>query len=79
MSKQRSTTEIVEEIKNILSTKNKGKKVFDSDVAGVLRLTYVNLATMKRRNKIPYEQVVLFCDRCGLDSHDIFFDKKKNC
>ena len=75
-----STKEIIEKIKDIISRQPsfRGKKVFDIDVAGVLRLTQANLATKKRRNVIPFKEIVLFCERCGLDSRDILF-KKKSC
>jgi len=53
--------EIVEEIKNIISTEFKGKKIFDKDVADVLGVSQMNFATMKKRNKIPYAELLDFC------------------
>lgn len=76
MSELHTTKEVAEKIKDILSTKKKGKKVFDDDVAGVLRIIPANFATMKKRNKIPFKEIVLFCERCGLDPRDILFDRK---
>ena len=52
---------IVEEIKNIVSEDFKPKKVFDKDVAQVLGITQMNFATMKKRNKIPFSELLDFC------------------
>jgi DNA-binding Xre family transcriptional regulator len=56
-----SFTSIVEEIKSIISTEYKSKKVFDKDVADVLGISQMNFATMKKRNKIPFENLLDFC------------------
>ncbi len=54
-------TEIVDEIKIILSTDIKAKKIFDKDVADVLGISQMNFATMKKRNKIPFMELLDFC------------------
>lgn len=54
-------TYIVEEIKSIVSDEFKPKKVFDKDVAEVLGITQMNFATMKKRNKIPFNELLDFC------------------
>ena len=54
-------THIVEEIKTIISEKFNGKKVFDKDVADALGVSHMNFATMKKRNKIPYSELLDFC------------------
>ena len=54
--------EIIEKIKNIIS-KEKNKKIFDKDVAKELGITQANFATLKSRNKIPYQQILDFCAR----------------
>ena len=53
--------EIVEEIKSIVSSDFSGKKIFDKDVADVLGISQMNFATMKKRNKIPYAELLDFC------------------
>ena len=55
--------EIVEEIKNIVSSEFSGKKIFDKDVADVLGISQMNFATMKKRDKIPYVELLDFCAR----------------
>jgi phage repressor protein C with HTH and peptisase S24 domain len=53
--------EIVEEIKSIISTEFNGKKIFDKDVADLLGISQMNFATMKKRNKIPFGELLDFC------------------
>ncbi len=57
----KSFLEIVEEIKNILSSEFNGKKIFDKDVADILGISQMNFATMKKRNKIPFGELLDFC------------------
>jgi len=56
-----SFIEIVEEIKSIISTEFSSKKIFDKDVADILGVSQMNFATMKKRNKIPYQELLDFC------------------
>jgi len=53
--------EIVEEIKSIVSNEYSGRKIFDKDVADILGITQMNFATMKKRNKIPFGELLDFC------------------
>lgn len=56
-----SFANIVEEIKNIISPELSPKKVFDKDVAEALGISQMNFATMKKRNKIPFNELLDFC------------------
>jgi len=56
-----SFTDIVEEIKSIISPEFAPKKVFDKDVAEILGISQMNFATMKKRNKIPFAELLDFC------------------
>ncbi len=56
-----SFAEIVEEIKSIVSADFLTKKIFDKDVADILGITQMNFATMKKRNKIPFTELLDFC------------------
>ncbi|MDQ7045002.1 MAG: hypothetical protein Q9M32_03700 [Sulfurimonas sp.] len=53
---------------------NKHVKVYDKDVASSLGITQMNFATLKRRNSIPYENIINFCKKEGLCCSDVFFD-----
>jgi hypothetical protein len=72
-----STEEFLERMKDILSKHIDKPKVFDGDVADILHVDKQNMATMKRRNKLPLKEILLFCDRCGLDPLKIIM--KKSC
>ena len=56
-----SFTDIVEEIKSILSPEFSPRKVFDKDVAEILGISQMNFATMKKRDKIPFNELLDFC------------------
>ncbi len=56
-----SFSSIVEEIKSIVSKEFNAKKVFDKDVAGILGISQMNFATMKKRDKIPFVELLDFC------------------
>jgi phage repressor protein C with HTH and peptisase S24 domain len=58
-----SFVDIVEEIKSIISDDFKPKKVFDKDVAEVLGISQMNFATMKKRDKVPFNELLDFCAR----------------
>ncbi len=53
--------DIVEEIKDIISSDYRGKKVFDKDVANLLGISQMNFATMKKRDKVPFRELLDFC------------------
>ncbi len=57
----KSFANIVEDIKNIISPEFEGKKIFDKDVADVLGITRMNFATLKKRNRIPFNELLDFC------------------
>lgn len=56
-----SFVDIVEEIKNIISPELAPRKVFDKDVAEALGISQMNFATMKKRDKIPFNELLDFC------------------
>jgi phage repressor protein C with HTH and peptisase S24 domain len=56
-----SFTNIVEEIKSIISNEFGSRKVFDKDVADTLGISRMNFATMKKRDKIPFTELLDFC------------------
>jgi hypothetical protein len=55
--------DIVEGIKDIVSEDFPGRKIFDKDVADLLGISQMNFATMKKRDKIPFTQLLDFCAR----------------
>jgi phage repressor protein C with HTH and peptisase S24 domain len=57
----KSFYDIVETIKDIVSNEFSDKKVFDKDIAELLDISQMNFATMKKRNKIPFNELLDFC------------------
>ena len=53
---------------------SKEKKVYDKDIAILLGITQMNFATLKRRNSIPYENIIEFCKKEDLCGSEIFSD-----
>jgi DNA-binding Xre family transcriptional regulator len=53
--------EIVETIKDIVSSEFPDRKVFDKDIAELLGISQMNFATMKKRDKIPFNELHDFC------------------
>lgn len=71
-----SCDEIVEKIKDVLSKHITQNRVYDWHVADALGIDASALASMKRRNRVPFKEVLLFCYRCGLDPYEIMIKKK---
>jgi len=53
--------EIIEKLRDVLSSERNDGKVFDKDIANALELTSVNFATMKKRNSVPFSNILDFC------------------
>ena len=67
--------EIIERLKDVISTKKIGGKVFDKDVAMELGIPQTSFATMKKRNSIPYAELMQFCAAKKLSINWLFFDQ----
>ena len=64
---------IIDEIKSIISSDYKGKKIFDKDVADVLGISQMNFATMKKREKLPYSELLDFCAKKNISINWILY------
>jgi len=67
--------EIIEKLKDVISEHTIGKKVFDKDVATALNIPQATFATMKKRNSIPYEEILEFCALKKISVNWLFFDQ----
>ncbi len=67
--------EIVEKLKDILSESTLKKKVFDKDVAEALGIPQGTFASMKKRNSIPYAEILEFCALKKISVNWLFFDQ----
>ena len=68
-------TEIIEKLKDIISETKIGGKVFDKDVAAALGIPQATFATMKKRNSIPYKEILEFCALKKISANWLFFDQ----
>lgn len=67
--------DIVEKLKDIISTTVGAKKVFDKDVAAALGVEPTNFATMKKRNKIPFKELSEFCAKHRISLNWVLFNQ----
>lgn len=67
-------TDIMNRVKMILE-KEKGRKVYDKEIAEALGVKATYYAVIKKRHKIPYEAIALFANRNNLSLNWIFFNK----
>lgn len=70
----RDFSAILKELKLHLSKSSKNTKVYDKEVAEALGISPINLATLKKRNSIPFERILNFCYQEKLCGSEIFFD-----
>jgi SOS-response transcriptional repressor LexA len=69
---------VIKKLKEILSEENQSKKVFDKDVANALAIPQTTFATMKKRNSIPFKEILEFCATKKLSINWLFFDQSIN-
>jgi len=67
--------DVVERLKTVLSESVLSKKVFDKDVAEALNIPQGTFASMKKRNSIPYEEILEFCALKKISVNWLFFDQ----
>jgi len=67
--------EVIDKLKDVLSESTLSKKVFDKDVADALNIPQATFATMKKRNSIPYEEILEFCALKKISVNWLFFDQ----
>jgi len=67
--------DIVNKLKDVLSESSVGSKVFDKHVAEALNIPQGTFASMKKRNSIPYEEILEFCALKKISVNWLFFDQ----
>lgn len=68
-------SDIIEKLKDVISESKQNKKVFDKDVAIALNIPQATFATMKKRNSIPYKEILEFCALKKISVNWLFFDQ----
>ncbi len=67
--------DILPRIKDVISREVGERKVFDKDVAEALGIHPITFATMKKRGKIPYEEILDFCAKRKISINWLFYDQ----
>jgi len=68
--------EVMQRVKQILSAQTKKEKILDRDIADSLELDPQYFAVIKRRKKIPYESLALFCQHHNISMNWILLAQK---
>ena len=68
--------EVMQRVKQILSTQIKKEKILDRDIADSLELDPQYFAVIKRRKKIPYESLAHFCKQHHISLNWILLAQK---
>jgi phage repressor protein C with HTH and peptisase S24 domain len=71
----KSFSDIVEDIKNIISPEFNGKKIFDKDVADILGISRMNFATLKKRDRIPFSELLDFCAKRNISINWLLYNQ----
>jgi len=69
---------VIKKLKDILAEEGSRKKIFDKDVADALAIPQTTFATMKKRNSIPFKEIMEFCANKKLSINWLFFDQAIN-
>ena len=67
--------EIIEKLKDILSSEQSNRKIFDKDVAIALGMSKESLSHLKKKNGVPYEQIAKFCAKRKISINWILFEQ----
>jgi phage repressor protein C with HTH and peptisase S24 domain len=67
---------IIEKIKDIISEEIGERKVLNKDVAKALNITPEYLSILKKRNKIPFEELAYFCAKRKISLNWLLFDQE---
>lgn len=67
--------EVSERIRTVLHATLGKKKIYDRDIAYALNLDPQYYAVIKKRKKIPYEAIALFCQQHKISMNWILFEQ----
>jgi hypothetical protein len=66
--------EIIKRLRILLSRYNNIQKIYDKDVASALKLEAQYFAVMKKRKKIPFKEIAIFCNQNNISINWILFE-----
>jgi phage repressor protein C with HTH and peptisase S24 domain len=70
-----SFKDVLPKLKDVISKELGDKRVYDKDVADALGINHLTFATMKSRNKIPYEEILDFCAKRKISINWLFYNQ----
>lgn len=70
---KRNIAEIIKHIKALLLPRNGNCKVFDNHVADELSISLAKLQACKKRDRIPYEDLLYYCQKNNISADELFF------
>ncbi len=70
-----SFSEVTERLKDILSKELGDKRVYDKDVAAALGISKEHFSVLKKRNRLPLEELVRFCAARKISINWLLFDQ----
>ena len=70
-----SFIEITDRLKDILSRELGEKRVYDKDLAEALGISKEYFSMMKKRNRLPLEEIVNFCAKRNISINWLLFDQ----
>lgn len=68
--------EIIEKLKDVISTELPDKKVYDKDVAEALSMSKASFSHFKKRGSVPVEAITYFCAKRKLSINWMLFDQR---
>jgi len=68
--------DVMQRMRMILQHQTGAEKIRDRDIASALKLDPQYFAVIKRRNKIPYEALALFCKTHRISLNWLLFAQK---
>lgn len=70
-----SFEEVIERIKDVLSSEIGERKVYDKDVANALGISKEYFSMLKKRKRVPLNEVMNFCVKRGININWLLFDQ----
>jgi hypothetical protein len=65
--------DIMLRIKTIIATSKSNQRIYNKDIAKELKLTPEYFAVIKKRGKIPYKSIAIFCKDRGVSINWVLF------
>jgi len=68
--------DIMQRIEKVIAVNKKNRKVYNKEIAQALELTPEYFAVIKKRGKIPYEAIAVFCQKREISINWILFGQE---